>query len=319
MTFWIFAAAITFTAFGVVTAGVSAVVSLFSSPLAARLERYTPASRAMLLLRLRLLPAAAAALVAFGVALPIFSWFEPRQTDETLARTLIAGACLGAALVARSLWRGTWALYDTRRVHRDWLRRGRRLDILDSPLPAYAIEEPFPIVAVIGVLRPALFIAERVLRECPADEVRAMVRHECAHVGEGDNLKRLLIRIAPALRIAALDEAWAQAAEEAADATAVAERPAAALELAQALIRVARLAPVPSAPELASAFYRGGGIDARVRRLLDTTAATAETGRVARPVGCVMALSLLGAFALAVVLAAPALHQAMESFVSLLP
>ena len=64
-----------------------------------------------------------------------------------------------------------------------------------------------------------------------------------------------------------LDRAWSRAAEEAADAVAVAGNPGFALELAQALIRVARLAPTPQAPALASAFYLGGSIESRVRRL----------------------------------------------------
>jgi beta-lactamase regulating signal transducer with metallopeptidase domain len=144
-----------------------------------------------------------------------------------------------------------------------------------------------------------------------------MVRHECAHVGGRDNLKRLLVLVSPAIALAALERAWTQAVEEAADAAAAAARPGLGLELAHALIHVARLAPVPHAPELASAFYRGGSIESRVRRLVADE--SAEANRVARPIGCVMALSMLGLLAAAVVLAAPALHQAMESFVSLLP
>jgi hypothetical protein len=320
VTFWIFAAAITLSVFAAIAMLTSALVAVLATFAARRLEQYTPASRASLLLRLRLLPAAAAVLVAFGVALPIFAWFEPRQTDETLARTLVAGALIGMSLLARGAWRGLAALRATRIVQRDWQRRGRRLHTLDSPLPVYAIDEPFPIVAVVGVRRPSLFIAERVLHECPLDEVRAMIRHEYAHVGEHDNLKRLLICISPApLRGKALDLAWTHAAEEAADAAAVADRPGLAVALAQALIRVARLVPVPAPPELASAFYCGGSIETRVRRLLEAEASAQAAGRVARPIGCVMAGSLLCLFALAVVLAAPALHQMMESFVGLLP
>jgi beta-lactamase regulating signal transducer with metallopeptidase domain len=318
VSFWVFAAAITFSAFAAVAIVLSTIAGLGAARLARWLQAYTPDSRAMLLFRLRMLPAIAALLVAFGVALPIFSWFEPRQTNETLARTLIAGAVVGLALLTRGTWRGARALAATERVHREWLRRGRRLDMPQIPLPIYAVDEPFPVVAVIGLSRPALFVAERVLRECPSEEVMAMVRHECAHAGTHDNLKRLLMLVTPALRVAPLDRAWTQASEEAADAAVVAERPELALDLAQALIRVARLAPAPQAPVLASAFYRGGSIEARVRRLAGDRSSP-DVERVARPIGGLMAASMLCVFAVAVVLVAPALHQMMESFVSLLP
>jgi len=319
VTFWIFAAAITFSAFAAVVMASSALVGLTTLRGARWLQQYTPASRAALLLRLRLLPAGAALLIAFGVALPIFAWFEPRHTDEALARTLAAGALIGLLFAARGIWHGAAALAATRRVQRDWLRRGRAIQIAGSSLPVYAIDEPFPVVAVVGIWRPALFVAERVLRECTDDEVRAMVRHECAHVGERDNLKRLLMRMSPGLGRQSLDRAWWHAAEEAADAAAMGGSAAVALELAQALIHVARLAPVPVAPPLASAFYRGGSIEDRVRRLLAADEGSAGQGRTVRRISWTMAGSLLGLFSVAVVLTAPGLHQMMESFVSLLP
>ena len=319
MTFWIFAAAITFSAFAVVTILASAFVALSTSTVARRLTRYTPASRATLLLRLRLLPAAAAMLVAFGIALPVFVWYEPPHTDESLARTLVVMAATGILFMARGAWRGAAALAATWRVQRQWIGRGRRIDIPESALPVYAIDEPFPVVAVVGIWRPAVFVAERVLRECPADEVRAMVRHECAHVGERDNLKRLLMCISPAPGARMLDREWAAASEEAADAAAADGSRAVALELAQALIHVARLAPVPVTPRLASAFYRGGNIEDRVRRLLAAGDTSSGSARTLRPLNLLMAGSLLAVFAMTVVFAAPALHQTMESFVSLLP
>src|SRR4029079_8683850 len=66
ITCWIFAAAITLSACATMVMLTSAFVALTASIAARALERYTPASRATLLLRLRLLPAAAAMLVAFG-------------------------------------------------------------------------------------------------------------------------------------------------------------------------------------------------------------------------------------------------------------
>ena len=316
MTYWSTAAAIALSSFALVTMLASAIVALGGERLARRLARYAPASRAGLLFRLRLLPATLASAWAFGVALPIYFWFEPRNTDETVARTLMVLAFVGLALLARGGWRAAAAWRATRLVRREWQHRGRPLDVPSVPMPVFAIDEAFPTVAVVGFWRPALFIAERLLRECSEDEVRAMMRHECAHVSSRDNFKRFAIRACPDLvrRGGALDRAWASAAEEAADASAVAGRPSSAFDLAHALIRAARLAPRPFPPELASAFYLGGSIESRVRRLVDPNAAP----EYAHPLGCVMAVSAVLVAGL-IVLAAPTLHQLMEHAVRFLP
>jgi len=316
MTFWMMATAITLSSFAFVTAVLSALVTLTAPAAVRRLDRYAPAPRARLLFRLRLLPSAAALLVACGVGLPIYFWFEPKNTDEPIARTLVVGAVLGAAILIRSAWRGLAALRATNGVLRAWHARARAVTAFDAPLPIFAIEEAFPIVAVLGVARPVLFIAERVLHECSDEEVRAMVQHECAHVAERDNLRRFLIAVSPDLMgPGPVDRAWSRAAEEAADTAAVAHRPGSALALAEALIRVARLAPGPAMPELASAFHLGGSIQSRVRRLLDGDAGD----RIPPAIGPKLAAGLTCLTAAAVVLAAPVLHQIMERVVSLLP
>ncbi len=145
-----------------------------------------------------------------------------------------------------------------------------------------------------------------------------MVLHECAHVTHRDNLKRFLMRACPDVlrRGSTLDRAWVSAAEQAADARAAGGDPGFALELAQALIRVARLAPHVSTVDVASAFYLGGSIEARVRQLVEPADNLPESSR---PFGYVMACSLIAAAAGAVVLAAPAIHQFMEVAVRALP
>ena len=127
--------------------------------------------------------------------------------------TLICSRPAGGALLARGAWRAAAGLDgDARRDARLAGAAAAGSTAFDAPMPVFAIEESFPTVAVVGFSRPALFIAERVLRECTADEVRAMVLHECAHVTHRDNLKRFLIRACPdvAARGSALDRAWAQ-------------------------------------------------------------------------------------------------------------
>ena len=149
-----------------------------------------------------------------------------------------------------------------------------------------------------------LFIAERVLRECTTDEVRAMVRHECAHVTQRDNLKRFLIRACPDLlgRGGTLERAWSNAAEEAADARAVAGDPGFARRTGPGADSCRPPGPSSSPLQLASAFYLGGSIESRVRQLLEPNQSLPDPSR---PLGCVMALTMAGAFAVLVVLGAP--------------
>lgn len=316
MTFWLLTAAITLGAFALVATIASAIVSRSAPALARRFERYAPGAYAAALFRLRMLPAGLALLVAFGVVLPVFFTFESRDTQESVPVTMLVLAALGAVLLARGAWRAADAWRATRGVARDWRRRGRRIEAFAAPLPVFAIEETFPTVAVVGVARPALFIAERVLRECGDDEIRAMLHHECAHVTKHDNLKRFLMRACPDLVGADLDRAWARAAEEAADAAVVAGDPGVAVELAQALIHVARLAPVPQAPSLASAFYLGGSIESRVRRLVDPAPAHPSRGPRGRSL---LAAAGLAAAAAAVFASAPDLHLLIETAVHSLP
>jgi len=315
MRVWEFAAAITLSSFAVASVAMSLAVGRLGPIAARRLQRYSAASRARLLFRLRMLPAVTALAIAFGLALPIFIVYEPPDTGETLARTLVVMAAAGAAVMLRAVVRALGAWRATARVRRTWQARGRRLDGLGTSLPLFAIDEPFPTVAVVGVRRPVLFVSERVLRECTDGEVRAMLRHEAAHVTVRDNLKRFVLRACPDVVRpgGALDRAWSHAAEEAADAAAAAERPLAAVDLAGALIRVARLAPART-PALASAFYLGGSIESRVRNLLGSATAPAAPMAFARVLPIVAA-----GFAVLAVAAAPGLHQLMEILVSRLP
>jgi len=315
MTFWLLAIVVTLCAFAVVVTIASAVVAFAAPAIAQRYEGYSPAVCAAGLFRLRMLPGALAAVVAFGLVLPALIEFEPRETQEALPATIVLLACIGGGLMLRGALRAARAWRATRAVVREWRLRGRRLDGFDTPLPVFAIEESFPTVAVVGMARPALFIAERVLRECPEDEVRAMLHHECAHVTKRDNLKRFLMRACPDFVGAELDLAWARAAEEAADAAVVEGDPGYAVELAQALIHVARLAPVPEAPALASAFYLGGSIESRVRRLIQP-APMRDSGVSFGPSAMAVAVLAAAAFLVA---AAPSVHGIIEAAVHSLP
>jgi hypothetical protein len=315
MTYAALAAAAALSSFAAAAIVLSIAATLVSGIATRASEQCAPRLRAGLLFRLRVLPGAAAAVFGFAIALPTFIAFEPFDTDEPLPRTMIVLACIGALVLARSVWRGYAAWRATARTAAEWKRSGRLVPDLDTSIPVYAVDVPYPLVAVAGVMRPAFFIAESVLAGCSMGEVRAMIAHETAHIRAFDNARRFALRACPDLvgDGSALACAWRDAAEEAADAD-VARTSVQALDLAQALIRVARLAP-SSAPMLASAFYSGGSIDARVRRLINPPA-DAAVPLVLRGWTLGVAAAVL---VVASVLAAPAIHQAMEAAVRLVP
>jgi hypothetical protein len=314
---YVLAVLVTCSAFAIAVSFSSIVIGAAAPAVARRLDRRAPARRASALFWLRMLPSVSAIVFAIAVALPTFVWFEPRDTQESITLTLAAMAAFGMLVLGRGAREAIAAWWATRRVLRRWRQHGRAVESLDAPVPVLGIEEPFPTVAVVGVAHPALFISERVLRECSEEEVRAMVAHECSHIARRDNLRRWLIRGCPDFRhaLGSIERAWSAAAEEAADAAARQGRPDSALDLAQALIHIARLAPDPHAPALASAFYLGGSIESRIRRLV-------EPGRVpdpSRPLGCVAIASIACIFAAAAFATAPALHQLIEAAVHFLP
>jgi len=320
MTFVLLAATAALASFAIVDTAASAALALTFRFAGGRLDRYSPSSRSAVIFRLRVLPALMAVICGFGISLPVFVAFEPFDTDEPVSRTLVVIAFAGLAVLCRAGWHAWAAWRDTLRVSRHWQGRGRRLDARDigvtTTLPVFAIDAAFPTVAVVGMVRPVLFVAERVLAECPMDEIRAMIAHESAHVSSCDNVKRFLLRGCPDLlgRRSAVTRAWSAAAEEAADAVAVGTRPGCALDLAQALIRVARLAPA-SVPELASSFYPGGDIERRVRRLIDPV----QAPDVPVVLGRWLFWSAGFALVTASVLLAPTLHQVMEALVRIVP
>ncbi len=240
-------------------------------------DRVGARARADGLFLLRVLPPLAAIILVAGVLLPAFLTFEPRGTGEIAGGSLVALALVSALLILTSVRRGWLASRATRAVLREWLERARPLALPGlRHIRAYAIQAEFPVVSLVGVLRPRLFISERVLEACTPEELAAMVRHECGHLVAGDNVKRFVLRLCPNGLLAAtrqdLERSWNEACEEAADDYAARASAPSALVLANALLRVARMAPSPSAAIAAlTTLYQGDSIERRVRRLVGTS------------------------------------------------
>jgi hypothetical protein len=283
-------------------------------------------SRAAGLLLLRILPAAAALVFVFGIFLPAYCTFEPRETGEMVGASLVGLAAMAAAIILHGAWRGRQASHTTTRLVRSWLREARPVELPGLRLRAYRIPAEFPIVSVVGILRPRLFISERVLDACAPEELAAMVQHEVRHLTSRDNLKQLALCMCPdplSLTRAGreIEERWCEASEDAADDYTVRASAPSALALAAALLKVARMAPPGrSLLQVLSTLYRGEGVERRVRRLLGG----GPTGRASSGwLFAARALALVTpALALAVLLdqhLLRAVHQAIEVVVEILP
>ncbi len=269
-----------------------------------------PGTSAGRLWLLRVAPSLAALAVAWiGVPLAFMLW-EPRVETEPAGPAALAAAGMGALLIGSAAWRAWRAMWQTRSVHAA-LRKATRSPLPALPVPAFLVETPFPVVALVGLARSRLFVAGAVIKACTADELRTVMRHELAHARSRDNLRRIaligspdILGWMPAGR--RMQDAWAQAAALAADEMA-ARCPADRLHLASALVKVVRLASTPAGPLPASALYGGEPIAERVRRLVDAPPPDASRPSAASP------LVAIAALAGGTVLLVPAAYAALEA------
>ncbi|HXK10257.1 MAG TPA: hypothetical protein VMT70_11475 [Vicinamibacteria bacterium] len=271
MRFGLLGACVALTAFLAATVAGSLWAALLGRFLAPLTAPWSGAGQRRLLLALRLLPAVLGLLFAGTLVAPAWVDLEPPDTQEHLGLALALLSGLAGALLVEALARGVQSWRMSGRLVARWTRDGVavRMDGLD--LPAYRIESAFPVVSVVGVLAPRLFVASKVLAVLTPGELRAAVAHEAAHVRGHDNWLRLLLLSCPDVlgRSAAgrrLQAAWEHACEAAADEGAGA---GVALDLASVLVKVARLAQ-GGAPVAVGSHVCGSsaGIAERVRRLL---------------------------------------------------
>jgi Zn-dependent protease with chaperone function len=220
-------------------------------------------------LALRLVPPAVALIAGCAFVVPGFVLHEPAHSAERPGLTVLLLAAAGLLLAVATARRALRAWHATRRLVARWRRTARPLERPRTPTPAFRIADPYPVVAVVGVLRPRLYLAGSVLRALTPAELSAVLEHEAAHMAARDNLKRWLLACAPSLgwhgAARRLEIAWEQAAEQEADRGS-----RGALELASALVKTARLAPAAAQLGVpAVAFHAGGDVARRIRSLVE--------------------------------------------------
>jgi Zn-dependent protease with chaperone function len=314
---------------------VNAVSSVAAAGLWRLLEKPTRRcsanTRAKVLFAMRVAPPSVALICVAAFLIPSYLAYEPYSTGEFVSNKLGALALVSAVGIALAFWRGFHSWRATRFLSARWLRIATPITLSQTKIPTFRLPHSFPIIAVVGTLRPRLFIAERVLDSLSQEELMAAIAHECGHLAARDNLKRVLMRacrdsltMVPCGR--AIDRAWAENAESAADEHAALRGPAQALNLASALIGIARMVPTGARPAMPSgAFILGdqtNGVMGRVNRLLALAGADERQPRSrfiswAERVGFVTLLGCLF-LTLAHTHALASLHVTMERIVQAL-
>lgn len=259
---------------------INALASLLTSALWRLLrghaEDWPAAARARLLFAMRVFPPVIAIVCVGALLLPAYIAHEPRHVVEPVSLKLGALAAISAGGLLLALWRGAVAWVATHRLVNEWLRGAEPVSFDQIPIPAYRLRHRFPVIAIVGAIRPKLFIADHLFQSLTRDELAAAIAHESGHLAARDNLKRALLRACrDTLAIVPsgerLDRAWAEAAEAAADEHAARGGGDVALDLAATLVKIARLVPEGVKPAMpAGALLIGDsadGIAQRVRRL----------------------------------------------------
>jgi len=309
--------------FFLVHLALGAALSLLAPAAIQLSERFRPQRAVRLLLLLRLAPTGLSFLMVAGLLAPSYLWLEPRATTEPIGWVCLAAAALGLAVWSLSITRAVRAAGRSLRHIRRLQRTARKTYLRGEPAPVWLMEDPAPLVMLAGVLRSRLVISRKVVSALSAEQLAAVLRHERAHSRSRDNLKRLLVLLAPGILpffrgFSRLEQAWARVAEWAADDFAVAGDSHRSLALATALVRVARLGAVPSPPVLVTSLMPNGvDLSARVDRLLHFVPATAKPGRLARLLpggaGVLLATWVIALMAQPVTLRAA--HECLEALI----
>ena len=233
--------------------------------------RVSPRFRADLLFWLRIAPLLTASTITLALIVPAYVRLEPRSIEEEMALpAVLSVGCL--LLFALGIFRVVKAQRKSARVVESWMTRADSLDTGIST-PAFQTANDAPPLTLVGVFSPKVVVSRATVALLETDELRVAMQHEVAHMRFHDNLKKLLFYCSPFPHMSELESAWAEAAEVAADEEAVTSLRD-ALDLAAALIKLARQLPPKPAPAFTMALLESEKpLIERIRRLLAWRAA----------------------------------------------
>ena len=223
-------------------------------------------SVAAVLFGMRILPLLISVVMTLALVVPSLLLLQPLPTDSNLdAMPLVFGVCAFIMIVYCFL-RAIAAQTRTTRLVTCWLQGAHSMKTKADHTLTLPARPETPPLTVVGVRHPRVLVSEATIALLSEDELRMALRHELEHMKSRDNLKRFILVFCPFPGMRKLESAWSQAAELAADDASVTNQ-SEALDLAAALIKLARLVPVKAPPVCAMSFV-AGRISQRVESLL---------------------------------------------------
>jgi beta-lactamase regulating signal transducer with metallopeptidase domain len=223
-------------------------------------------SSANLLFGLRILPFAFSVAVTVFFTFPSFWLLERKSLDED-AGTFVLGLC-SLLILGTGLFRMLWAQARTNRAVTRWQSSANSGEA-GGIAPTIKASDGAPPLILVGIRRPKVMVSDIAVTVLSDDELEVAVRHELGHMRSWDNLKKALISATPFPGMRSLEHSWRQAAELAADDSAVANR-SEALALAAALIKLTRASERWAEPALATGLVSGStSISVRLERLIE--------------------------------------------------
>jgi Zn-dependent protease with chaperone function len=207
-------------AFFLVQFAMGALVTMLAPRVIRTSARLSSDRAAGRLCMLRLAPAGVAMFVVVVFCIPSYLLLEPDSGEKVGWRCLVfAGLALVGWVISAS--RAARAWWDSRRYLRSSLANGRETVLHDAHAPVCLTVYPGPAVALAGIIHPRVIVTRAAAAVLSMEQLDVALRHERAHAESRDNLKRLAMLLAPNLlprrTFAALEQAWARAAEWAAD------------------------------------------------------------------------------------------------------
>jgi Zn-dependent protease with chaperone function len=260
--------AVSFSVFVMVYCVLSLAVCLAWLSVQSYAARFPVRRVADLLFALRMFPLATAAVITAAFTVPSFLLLEPRAIEEPLGEIPLVLGIFGAVLGIFGVVNAGMALRRASRTISTWTNAAQPVESC-AHVPVLRISAAVPAMTATGIVRPKVLLSGAAESMLTANELRSALNHEVAHVRRRDNLKKLLLRFVAFPGMSGLEAAWLEATEMAADDAAVSNA-GEALDLAAALIKLARLGPVEAPVDLTAALMASPGavMNARVERLI---------------------------------------------------
>ena len=284
MTFY--SACVLLVVFGGLLAAFDALLLVTSGPLLRRLNGVSSTRRPEAVLFARFLPMALALAATVCVFLPAWWMYEPAETGEAASAALVLAAAISLLPLALGGHRAMRIFLNTRDRVMGWRERGRHAAINHTPFEVVEVSGHDVSLCVGGYLTPTIYASKEVLDTLDPEELHAAMAHETSHAASRDPLRLLSMGACPDfLQMLGLDRPWrrafSQACEFAADARASRGDRGVALDLASALVKVARLNVAPLRAEamdlaVSSAFHGRADLEARVQALANPAAPSAR-------------------------------------------